>query len=95
MEIKLKIARKNIISRITSFEFDVLGYEFLVKNFNDFDIFAGFSNDTDTSKMIKIPAKTAQICLINKGNDLKNTASTVYVASNSSAGEVEVQCVKY
>ena len=94
MENKPRIIRKNLIVGTTAFEFYAIGFEYLVKNFNDFDIFVGFSNDTDTSKMIKIPARTAQICLINKGNELKNAVSTIYVTSNK-VGEVEIQCVRY
>ena len=53
----LKIIRKNITANeANKFEFDVEGFEFLVKNFNDFDIFVGFKNTTETDDMIKIPA---------------------------------------
>ena len=90
----LKLIRKNITVGLTNFEFDITGYEFLVKNFNDFDIFVCFEESSDTSKMIKIPARTAQVFIINKGTELQNASSKIYVFSNS-AGEVEVQCVRF
>lgn len=93
----LKILTKNITaSTAEKFEFDVEGYEFLIKNFNDFDIYVAFENTTDTSKMIKIPAKCGQVCIRNKSTtpSLNNSSKEVYVYATS-AGEVEVQCLKF
>ncbi len=80
--------------------FDVEGLEFLVKNFNDFDIYVSFEDTTEegtvnTSKMIKIPGKNAQVCVINKSSALQyNSSRCVYIYAEDD-GEVEVQCIKY
>ena len=91
----LKIIRKTISANATEqFEFDVKGYEFLVKNFNDFDIYVAFKNTTNTEEMLKIPAKCAQVCIRNKGTGVANSSENVYVYAED-AGEVEVQCLKF
>ena len=88
---ELKLIRKTIsASTIENFSFDVKGYEYLVKNFNDFDIYVAFKSTNDTDEMIKIPAKCSQICVINKSTYSKE----LYVYATSS-GEVEVQCLRY
>lgn len=82
-------------STLEKVEFDVKGYEFLVKNFNDFDIYVAFEETTDTEKMIKIPANCGQVCLINKSTQsLDVIRSDIYIYATSS-GEVEVQCLKF
>ena len=92
---ELKINRAEITANtIEHIEFDVDGYEFLVKNFNDFDIYVAFKNTNDTDEMIMIPAESSQICLINKSTSLNNSSRDVYVYAEDS-GEVEVQCIKY
>ena len=94
----LKIIRKSITANTAEkFEFDVEGFEFLVKNFNEFDIYVSFKNTTDTSKMIKIPAKCAQVCIRNKPASplsVGNSSDEVYIYATES-GEVEVQCLKF
>ena len=94
----LKIIRKDITANtVEDFKFDVEGYEFLVKNFNDFDIFVAFKNTTETSEMIKIPAMCAQVCMRNKtaaATSSGNSSKDVYVYATSS-GEVEVQCQRF
>lgn len=91
----LKLIRKNITANtVEEFEFDVPGYEFLVKNNNDFDIFVGFEDSDDTDKMIKIPEESAQVCIRNKSTGPNNSSKYVYVYAES-AGEVEVQCIKF
>ncbi len=95
---ELKIIRKTTTANVAEkFEFDVYGYEFLVKNFNDFDIYVAFKNTTQTEDMIKIPAMCSQVCIRNKtlgSIGTGNSSKEVYVYATSS-GEVEVQCLKF
>lgn len=87
----LKIIRKTIsANEIENFKFDVKGFEYLVKNFNDFDIYVAFKSTNDTDEMIRIPANCAQICLINKST----YSEDLYIFAESS-GEVEVQCLRF
>lgn len=94
----LKIIRQDITANeTTQFEFDIEGFEFLVKNFNNFDIYVAFKDTTETDEMIKIPAMSAQVCIRNKSQGSTgsgNSSKDVYVYATSS-GEVEVQCLKF
>ena len=91
----LKLIRKNITANtLEHFEFDVNGFEYLVKNFNDFDIYVGFNNTAETSSMLKIPANSSQICILKKSTNPAYASKDVYVYAESS-GEVEVQCINY
>ncbi len=92
---KLELIRKNIVANtIERFHFGIKGFEFLVKNFNDFDIYVAFKSTNDTDEMIKIPAKCAQVCIRNKSNAPDNSSKDVYVYAESN-GEVEVQCLRF
>ena len=94
----LKIIRKSIVANeANKFEFDIKGMEFVVKNFSDTDIYVAFKNTTTTSEMIKIPAKSGQVCVRNKtqgSTSSGNSSKDVYVYATSS-GEVEIQCLKF
>ncbi len=91
----LKINRADITANtLEHIEFDVDGLEFCVSNFNDFDIYVAFKETNDTDEMIKIPAESSRICLINKSTSSDFSSKDVYVYAESS-GEVEVQCIKY
>lgn len=92
---ELKIITRNIVANtVEHFEFDAVGFEFEVKNFTNNDIYVAFKETNDTSKMIKIPSKCAQNCIINKRPAFDNFSRDVYVYSEGS-GEVEVQCLKF
>ena len=94
----LKLIRKNIVANeANKFEFDIEGFEFVVKNFGDDDIYVAFENTTDTDEMIKISAMSGQVCIRNKSTGSTGTGNSskeVYVYATS-AGEVEVQCIKF
>ena len=88
---ELKLIRKTISANtIEHFDFNIKGFEYLVKNFNEFDIYVAFKETNDENEMIKIPANCSQVCVINKSTYSKD----VYVYATGS-GEVEVQCLRY
>lgn len=92
---KEKVIRKNITENvIEKFEFDVNGFEFLIKNFGEADIYVSSEATNEKSKMSKIPAKCGEVWLINKNSAFDNFSDSVYVLSEGS-GEVEVQCLKF
>lgn len=97
----LKIIRKEISANtVEKFEFDVYGYEFLVVNNNEFDIYVSFKNTNDTDEMMIVPAKSSRICLINKDANLSDTSKALFASKNvyvyaENSGEVEVQCLKF
>ena len=87
----IKLIRRTLTANtIEHFDFNIKGYEYLVKNFNEFDIYVAFKETSDTDEMIKIPANCSQICVINKSTYSKD----LYIYAEDS-GEVEVQCLRY
>lgn len=97
----LKIIRKNIVANeANKFEFDVEGFEYLVVNNNEFDIYVSFNNTTDTDEMLLVPAQSSRVCLINKDANLSDTSKLLFASKDvyvyaEDSGEVEVQCIKF
>lgn len=92
---EMKLIKKSITGgSVEAFNFDVNGYEFLVKNLNDTTIYVAFKNTSTTDDMIEIPANCCQICVINKSLNEPNCSKSIYVYSASNV-EVEVQCIRY
>ena len=97
----LKIIRKTITANETNkFEFDVEGFEYLVVNNNEFDIYVSFNNTNDTDEMLLVPAQSSRVCLINKDANLSDTSKLLFASKDvyvyaEDSGEVEVQCIKF
>lgn len=97
----LKVIRKEIEANATEhFEFDVKGFEYLVVNNNEFDIYVAFKDTDDTDEMLLVPAQSSRICLINKNANISDTSKELFASKDvyvyaSNSGEVEVQCIKY
>lgn len=97
----LKIIRKNIVANeANKFEFDVEGFEYLVVNNNEFDIYVSFNNTNDTDEMLLVPAQSSRVCLINKDANLSDTSKLLFASKDvyvyaEDSGEVEVQCIKF
>lgn len=98
---ELKLIRKTISANATEhFEFDVDGFEYLVVNNNDFDIYVAFKNTNNTDEMMIVPAQSSRVCLINKDANLSDTSKQLFTSKDvyvyaESAGEVEVQCIRF
>ena len=93
----LKIVNKSLTANtVEKIEFDVAGYEFLVKNFGDYDIYVAFENTNVKADMIKIPKQCGQVCIRNKSivPSPNNSSKEIYIYTENS-GEVEVQCLKF
>lgn len=97
----LKIIRKTITANeANKFEFDVEGFEYLVVNNNEFDIYVSFNNTNDTDEMLLVPAQSSRVCLINKDANLSDTSKLLFASKDvyvyaEDSGEVEVQCIKF
>lgn len=78
------------------FRFDTAGYEFLVKNFTDGDVYASLREGATKENSVLIPAGCAQVLLINihTSNDSGSSAVQIIAKSASDKG-VEVQCIRY
>lgn len=98
---ELKLIRKNITANATEhFEFDVNGFEYLVVNNNEFDIYVAFKNTNNTDEMLIVPAQSSRICLINKNANLGDTSKELFTSKDvyvyaENSGEVEVQCLMF
>lgn len=91
----MRLIRKECnAGEVTNFNFDVKGWEFLVKNFSASDIFVSLEGDEDQNKMIKIPTMCSQVCLINTVADNSCDTNCVNVIA-SETGEVEIQVIHY
>ncbi len=97
----LKMIRKTITANeANKFEFDVEGFEYLVVNNNEFDIYVSFNNTNDTDEMLLVPAQSSRVCLINKDANLSDTSKLLFASKDvyvyaEDSGEVEVQCIKF
>lgn len=92
---RLKILRKEIAENtLEEFEFDIKGFQFLVKNFSDNDIFVSFDEEESTDNMIKIPANCSQVCLLTKEtSNIELSSDKIYVICENSSADVEIQII--
>lgn len=90
------VDRKTVGSTYSEFSFSVYPLAVLVKNFTSGDIFVSLSSEIplQDSEAIKIPANSAQVCVISVKEDLPISFEKVLVKAVSS-GEVEVQVVSW
>lgn len=97
----LKMIRKTITANeVNKFEFNVEGFEYMVVNNNEFDIYVSFNNTNDTDEMLLVPAQSSRVCLINKDANLSDTSKLLFASKDvyvyaEDSGEVEVQCIKF
>lgn len=73
-------------------EFDVAGFEYLVKNFTDGDIYVCFSQGASKEDRILIPPESAQIVTVMPVTGYSNVS--ILPEATSEKG-VEVQCLKW
>lgn len=92
----IKIVRKPVAANTpTTFNFDVSGIRFLVKNFTDGDIFVALKSGAMKEESVLIPANCAQILearLVISGS-VDTTKIVQVIADTSSQKGVEVQCL--
>lgn len=78
------------------FEFDTTGYEFLVKNFTDGDVYASPREGATKENSVLIPAGCAQVLLINIHTSNDSGSSVVQIIADAASEKgVEVQCIRY
>lgn len=78
------------------YEFDVLGYRFIVKNFTDGDVYASLKEGATKDESILIPAGCAQVLLENELATYGSAVSTVQIIADAASEKgVEVQCIRY
>lgn len=88
----MKVIRETLVANTQkNFNFDVEGFEFLVKNFTEDDIYVSLDTNVNKNRSIKIPSMTAQECCIHKYTSSNYKTDTVRILSLVD-GEVEVQC---
>lgn len=92
---KQKVQRQaTVTGEDNVFEFDVVGFKFLVKNLTDGDILVALSEDDEDSEKILIPSETAQIVVGSEIPVLRLGTTTLTVTpSTTNTTGVEVQCL--
>ena len=94
---ELKLIRKAVTANTpVTFEFDVPGIRFLVKNLSGGDIYAALKEGAAKEESALIPADCAQILEARRGAGSVDTTKIVQViADTSSEKGVEVQCIHW
>lgn len=92
----MKIVRKSVTANTpTTFNFDVSGIRFLVKNFTDGDIFVALKSGAVKEESALIPTNCAQIleARLSTSGSVDTTKTVQVIADTSSQKGVEVQCL--
>ena len=94
---ELKLIRKAVTANApVTFEFDVPGIRFLVKNLSGGDIYAALKEGATKEESALIPADCAQNLEARRGVSSVDTTKIVQViADTSSEKGVEVQCIHW
>ena len=94
---ELKLIRKAVTANTpVTFEFEVPGIRFLVKNLTGSDIYAALKEGATKEESALIPADCAQILEARRGAGSVDTTKIVQViADTSSEKGVEVQCIHW
>lgn len=94
---ELKLIRKAVTANTpVTFEFDVPGIRFLVKNLSSGDIYAALKGGAAKEESALIPVDCAQILEARRGVGSVDTTKIVQViADTSSEKGVEVQCIHW
>lgn len=79
-----------------TYNFDVAGYRFLIKNFTDGDIYAALKTGATKAESALIPSGCAQILVANDFDKYAERTDTVQVIADTASDKgVEVQCIRY
>lgn len=94
---ELKLIRKKVAANTpVTFEFDISGIRFLVKNLTGSDIYAALKKGATKEESALIPADCAQILEARRSAGSVDTTKIVQViADTSSEKGVEVQCIHW
>ena len=88
----LKVVRQTLAGESTSFQFDIKGHQFLVKNLSSEDCLVNYEpiNSGNEGNSIKILAGSAQLVFDREWNP--HDTDTLYIKGT---GEIEVQVVAW
>ena len=94
---ELKLIRKAVTANTpVTFEFDISGIRFLIKNLSGDDIYAALKEGATKKESALIPADCAQNLEARRGTGSVDTTKIVQViADTSSEKGVEVQCIHW
>lgn len=92
----LKVIRKAVTANTpVTYNFDVSGIRFLVKNLTEGDIYAALKEDATKEESVLIPSNCAQILEARRecSGSVYTTKVVQIISEPSSEKGVEVQCV--
>lgn len=77
-------------------DFEVKGYEFLVTNLTDSNIYVSLGSTYNADNSVIVPPETSRVVTANKMHSLQDLTNTVSIMPSETSDEgVEVQCILY
>lgn len=94
---KLQVGRiATVANTANAIDFEVKGYEFLVTNLTDSNIYVSLGSKYNADNSVIVPPETARVVTANKMHSLQDLTNTVSIMPLETSDEgVEVQCILY
>lgn len=94
---KLQVGRiATVANTANAIDFEVKGYEFLVTNLTDSNIYVTLGSKYNADNSVIVPPETSRVVTANKIHSLQDLTNTVSIMPLETSDEgVEVQCILY
>ena len=87
--------QETIANTAIQMEFEVLGIEYLVKNFTDGDVYIAFGKETNKKNCLLIPAECSQIVTVCKNDFASGNKTITIIPESTSEKGMELQCLRW
>lgn len=85
-----------VANTANAIDFEVKGYEFLVTNLTDSNIYVTLGSKYNADNSVIVPPETSRVVTANKMHSLQDLTNTVSIMPLETSDEgVEVQCILY
>lgn len=85
-----------VANTANAIDFEVKGYEFLVTNLTDSNIYVTLGSKYNADNSVIVPPETSRVVTANKMHSLQDLTDTVSIMPLETSDEgVEVQCILY
>ena len=83
-----------VANTVNTIDFDIKGYEFLVTNLTDSNIYVSLGSTYNADNSVIVPPETSRVVTANKIHSLQDLTDTVSIMPLETSDEgVEVQCI--
>ena len=83
-----------VANTANAIDFEVKGYEFLVTNLTDSNIYVTLGSKYNADNRVIVPPETSRVVTANKMHSLQDLTNTVSIMPLETSDEgVEVQCI--